>query len=110
MDLSKAIKISCIQLNKQLKNKDDTFREIAELVVSSSETMEYSAKEIQKELKKREKIGSTGFGNGIAIPHCSLEKMKELESNSVDLPLRRDRISFRATLRRASRKSLMARI
>src|SRR5690606_35295187 len=32
---------------------------------------------IYESLLAREKLGSTGFGNGIAIPHCRLEQCTE---------------------------------
>jgi PTS system nitrogen regulatory IIA component len=28
-------------------------------------------------LQQRERIGTTGFGGGIAIPHCSLDDIEE---------------------------------
>src|SRR5690606_32319790 len=36
-----------------------------------------NADAIYESLIAREKLGSTGFGNGIAIPHCRLEQCSE---------------------------------
>ncbi|MBM7072260.1 PTS IIA-like nitrogen regulatory protein PtsN [Shewanella sp. 202IG2-18] len=38
---------------------------------------ELSAQEIFESLLKREKMGSTGIGNGIAIPHGRIDSIKE---------------------------------
>ena len=37
-----------------------------------------NADAIYESLIAREKLGSTGFGNGIAIPHCRLEQCSEV--------------------------------
>jgi mannitol/fructose-specific phosphotransferase system IIA component (Ntr-type) len=36
-----------------------------------------SEQEIYDALKKREELGSTGFGNSIAIPHCSFDTVEQ---------------------------------
>lgn len=63
-----------ILLDREEKTKEEALSAIAAAVSDSKELEAYSAKEIQKALIDREKLGSTGFGGGIAIPHCSLEK------------------------------------
>ncbi len=57
--------------------KKEVLQQIASLAVKSPSLHHYSEKEITKALAEREKAGSTGFGSGIAIPHCSLEKMDQ---------------------------------
>ncbi|QIG78533.1 PTS IIA-like nitrogen regulatory protein PtsN [Stakelama tenebrarum] len=48
---------------------------------------------VAERMLAREKLGSTGFGNGIAIPHCKIEGLR----HSVGLFLRLDRpVDFNA--------------
>jgi|TARA_B110000503_G_scaffold89618_1_gene135682 PTS system nitrogen regulatory IIA component len=39
---------------------------------------EFDGKELFNALINREKLGSTGFGDGIAIPHCRLDSCTEV--------------------------------
>lgn len=86
MDLSKAIKTSCINLNMPVKSKNDILKEIARLVKTTEEAKNCTEKEIFKELKQREKMASTGFGNGIAIPHCSLDSITDFVIGVITIP------------------------
>lgn len=51
-------------------SKKRVLEQIASLV--ASELAELDEQDIFESLIAREKLGSTGFGNGIAIPHCRL--------------------------------------
>lgn len=51
-------------------SKKRVLEQIARLV--ASEQPDLDAQVIFESLVAREKLGSTGFGNGIAIPHCRL--------------------------------------
>lgn len=51
-------------------SKKRVLEQIAHLV--ASELPELDEQDIFESLIAREKLGSTGFGNGIAIPHCRL--------------------------------------
>lgn len=51
-------------------SKKRVLEQIANLV--ARELPDLEAKSIFESLIAREKLGSTGFGNGIAIPHCRL--------------------------------------
>ncbi len=51
------------------RTKDDVLKRIAELVGDSDSEDIYNA------LQEREMAGSTGFGNGIALPHARLESI-----------------------------------
>jgi len=52
-------------------SKKKALEHIANLI--SREVPELDEQVVFKALIDREKLGSTGFGNGIAIPHCRLE-------------------------------------
>lgn len=55
-------------------SKRSVLEEIARLVASELPHLAYQ--DIFASLLGREKLGSTGFGNGIAIPHCRLAGCK----------------------------------
>ncbi|MHC6227186.1 PTS IIA-like nitrogen regulatory protein PtsN [Pseudomonas sp. X10] len=52
-------------------SKKRVLQETATLI--AREVPELEMEDIFEKLVAREKLGSTGFGNGIAIPHCRLE-------------------------------------
>lgn len=55
-----------VKLDLESTSKDDLLRELVQLLSldEKSETTLY------RTLRRREKLGSTGIGKGIAIPHC----------------------------------------
>lgn len=66
MELREFFSESAVQLELQGTTKDDVLKELIALLGldEKSEGMLY------KMLKRRENLGSTGIGRGIAIPHC----------------------------------------
>lgn len=52
-------------------SKKRVLEQIANLI--ARDLSDLDAQDIFESLIAREKLGSTGFGNGIAIPHCRLE-------------------------------------
>jgi nitrogen PTS system EIIA component len=48
---------------------------IQELATQAAEKLQIAAEEIAQELRRREELGSTGLGNGIALPHARLAKL-----------------------------------
>ena len=52
-------------------SKDEALREMSALAVRHEEQL--SEEQVYKALVRREKIGSTGIGGGIAIPHAKVE-------------------------------------
>lgn len=52
-------------------SKKRVLEQIADLI--GREVPELDTQDVFEKLVNREKLGSTGFGNGIAIPHCRLE-------------------------------------
>lgn len=55
-----------VSLDLQAKAKDETLREMVELLRLD----ESSTESLFKLLRKRENLGSTGIGKRVAIPHC----------------------------------------
>ena len=80
----------CMQIGTDAKDKKETLREIAILAKKSVFLKKHSEVEIFNSLLERENIGSTGFGNDIAIPHCSFDNLNDfivgvlINKNGVD--------------------------
>lgn len=66
-----------ISLDLKSKTREDVLIELSELL-ENSENIEKGNKEIYKSLVEREKLGSTGIGKGVAIPHAKTESSKAL--------------------------------
>ncbi len=73
MNLSGHLSENCITVNPDATDKKGILRVIAETAKNDRVLKKISADEIYSRLREREKLGSTGFGNNIAIPHCSIE-------------------------------------
>ena len=93
MKLINLLKKECIAPQLQLKNKSETLLKIAEIAQKSPVLKDISKEEILAGLKKREALGSTGFGRGIAIPHCRLKSASEFVVGLITVP---DGVDFEA--------------
>lgn len=63
-----------VKLTLQSESKDDILKELIKLL----QLDEKSEAILFKTLKRRENLGSTGIGKGIAIPHCRSLVVNEL--------------------------------
>jgi len=75
MDLAESLKLERIQIGTNATDKFDVLHEIARLAKRSPVLEEYTEDVIYEALDGRERIGSTGFGRRIAIPHCSFDEV-----------------------------------
>lgn len=66
IDLRDFIDESTIDLDLDGDTRDDILRELVDLLDIDAR----SSATLYKMLKRRENLGSTGIGHGIAIPHC----------------------------------------
>lgn len=67
----------CISLKSEAASKDDLLAEIAQKAKKSPILADIPQDAILKGLKEREALGSTGFQDGVAIPHCLLPEVKK---------------------------------
>ena len=65
--------IKCIAADTKISDKTNALREIARLAKNNPVLAGIDEETIFNELQKREELGTTGFGDRIAIPHCRLE-------------------------------------
>ncbi len=77
MDISDHIKAELIEIKSGHYTKDEVLTDIAKLVVRHIGEDRHSVHEVLRKLREREELGSTGFGNNIAIPHCALPNIDE---------------------------------
>ena len=59
-------------------NKEDVIRELLGLLVKSGAVKERDVSKLMQTLMKRESLGSTGIGQGVAIPHGKCECVPRL--------------------------------
>ena len=58
--------------------RDDVVAELIDALVAAGATPAELRDELIKEIVKREKNGSTGFGKGVAVPHVKHEKLPRM--------------------------------
>ena len=73
--LSSLLKEKYIDLDLKEKDKKKIISNLVDLLASSGKLKDN--KTILNLILKREKLGSTGIGNGVAIPHAKSEKVKD---------------------------------
>ena len=74
-DLSDILTGACVDAGLPAANKKALFQQLG---VAVARQTGLSAKDIVSALSEREKLGSTGFGNGIAIPHGKVEGLSHI--------------------------------
>lgn len=77
MDLLKSLRVECCSVDLSAGDKDGVLREIARLACRDSAAAQVGAEQIYQHLEERESQGSTGFGNGVALPHARIEGLEE---------------------------------
>ncbi len=75
MDIKKFIKRNLIQLNLKGNNKKEIIDELSSLFLKSGNVTNID--KFRDDLYKREEISSTALEEGIAIPHCKTNAVKE---------------------------------
>jgi len=86
MNLFDILRLECIEVGAELKDKSDALREIARLAKKCTVFDNVGEKDIFRNLEEREKLGTTGFGKGIAIPHCRLKDVSEFAVGLITVP------------------------
>ena len=78
MKITDFLSKSRVKINLQSRKKKDAIREIVDLVIHAGDVKKKARDEIIDALFKREKVGSTGIGQGIAIPHAKSDKVENV--------------------------------
>jgi len=77
MNLTEVLKLECCTTDLHSRTKDEVLEELVKLVKRNEILKDVSASELLESFQKRELQGSTGFGKGIAIPHCQVSGIKD---------------------------------
>ena len=86
MNLFDVLRRDCIQARVQVADKPGALREVARIARQSPELASVPEAEIEAALVRREELGSTGFGNGIAIPHCRMDSVDSFVVGVISVP------------------------
>jgi len=78
MKIMDFLKEKAISAHLKSKDKRQVIEELTELLVKAGEIDGDAKEKVIKALLDREKIGSTGIGEEVAIPHAKLDMVKEM--------------------------------
>jgi PTS system nitrogen regulatory IIA component len=76
MRLDQILKLEYLNDDLQAKTKTEALVELSSMITKGSVTLDKS--QIIDVLQQREKLGSTGIGDGVAIPHGKVSALEEL--------------------------------
>jgi PTS system nitrogen regulatory IIA component len=76
MTLAARLRPSLIFLGLEAKGRDELLRALSERIFAAGAVAD--AEELYAELRRREELGSTGIGGGVAIPHCKLKGLDQV--------------------------------
>lgn len=76
MNISTILDISGCKRKISVADRNEALETMADLLAKNPSASSVSREALFTGMLEREKLGSTGVGNGVAIPHCRLEGMK----------------------------------
>lgn len=91
IQLSKLLQKSAVSIVDTVDSKEALLRLLAKGITTSDSIGSETEETILAKLKEREKICSTGFGKGIAIPHC---KSNEITQFSLSVIVVKEGVDF----------------
>ena len=83
MEMAEMIDQRLISLNLDVTNKEDAIQKICRMMYDAGKVSDYD--QYLNGVKNRETEFATGMGNGIAIPHCKNDCVKEAAFTLVKL-------------------------
>lgn len=86
MNLIHILRNECIQSNAQCASRNEVLATLAALAKQSPVLANIPETTILKGLTDREELSTTGFGNGIAIPHCRLDGVEDFVVGILAVP------------------------
>jgi fructose-specific phosphotransferase system IIA component len=76
MKISELLSISTIKINMESTTKKEALAELLDVLVSAKKIVDKD--EVLNALLEREKLGTTGVGQGIAIPHAKVDSVDNI--------------------------------
>ncbi|GJM27325.1 MAG: hypothetical protein DHS20C16_37400 [Phycisphaerae bacterium] len=86
MKLVDVVQQECIEIGVSLDAKDDVLRAVAVAAKRAGGLENVSESDLIDGLREREALGSTGFGGGIAIPHCRVPGVTKFVVGLLSIP------------------------
>jgi PTS system nitrogen regulatory IIA component len=86
MKLIDVLREECIVAGAQFDDKTQALDQVVQIAKKSPLLQDVTAEDILAGLQGRESLGSTGFGNGIAIPHCRLKSVTDFIVGLITIP------------------------
>jgi len=86
MNLIQVLRKECVQADAGYASQTDVLAAIAKLAKQSPVLANMDESAILKGLTDREELSTTGFGNGIAIPHCRLDGVEDFVAGILAVP------------------------
>lgn len=86
MNLISVLKSECVKANAEPRTREDVLHAIAELAKKSPSMSNLAEQDIYQGLVDREDLSTTGFGGGIAIPHCRLDSVTDFCVGIMSVP------------------------
>jgi len=78
MKFSVFVAPSAVKANLAATTKEDVIAELVQSLVEAGEIMSKDKDDIIKAIMRREELGSTGIGRGVAVPHTKHPSVKKL--------------------------------
>ncbi len=86
MKLIDVVQESCVEVGLALDEKEDVLRALATAAKRAEGLEHVDEDSIVGGLRAREALGSTGFGGGIAIPHCRIAGVTQFVVGLLTIP------------------------
>ena len=86
MKLIDVLRKECVTTSAQFADKAEALHSIVQAAKKNPILKDIPDDEILAGLKERESLGSTGFGKGIAIPHCRLKSAEDFVVGIITVP------------------------
>ncbi|MCE5187028.1 MAG: PTS sugar transporter subunit IIA [Planctomycetaceae bacterium] len=86
MKLIDVLRSECVRAGSNIDDKALALCEIAALAKQCKTLKKVSEDDILEALQERETLGTTAFGNGVAIPHCRLKNVKDFVVGLLTVP------------------------
>lgn len=86
MKLIDVLRKECVVASAQFSDKADALKQIVQTAKKTTILKDVPEDDILAGLKERESLGSTGFGKGIAIPHCRLASVTDFVVGIITVP------------------------
>jgi mannitol/fructose-specific phosphotransferase system IIA component (Ntr-type) len=86
MSILELIKDTYIDADLKASTRDEVLHRVADLAKTCKGLHGHTPEDIFEALSDREKLGTTGFGDGVAIPHCSFPDLDEFVVGFCGIP------------------------